>query len=89
MIKSRRIRWAGHVALMVRMRSAYSILIGKPERKRHLGRPRYRCEGNIKMNLKERKWEGMDWINLAQDRDRRRARVSTVPNEPSGSVKGG
>jgi hypothetical protein len=53
-------------------RSAYRILVGKPEGKRQLGRPRRRWEDNIKMDLTEIGWGGMDWINLAQDRDQRR-----------------
>jgi hypothetical protein len=69
MIKSRRMRWAGHVAGMGEKRNAYRILVGKPERKRPLGRPRRRWVDNIKMNLREIGWDGMDWIDLAQDRD--------------------
>jgi hypothetical protein len=69
MIKSRRIRWAEHVARMGEKRNAYRILVGKPEGKRRLGRPRRRWVGNIKMDLREIGWNGMDWIDLAQDRD--------------------
>jgi hypothetical protein len=54
-------------------RNAYRVLIGKPERRRPLGRPRLRWEDNIKMNLTEVEWGVMDWIDLVQDRDRRRA----------------
>jgi hypothetical protein len=61
-------------------RNAYRILAGKPDGKRPLGRPRCRWENNIKMDLKEVGWDGMDWIDLAQDRDRLRALVSTVMN---------
>jgi hypothetical protein len=67
MIKSRRMRWAGHVARMGKKRNAYRILVGKPEGKRPLGRPRRRWVDNIKMNLREVEWDGMDWIDLAQD----------------------
>jgi hypothetical protein len=61
-------------------RNAYRILVGKPEEKRPLGRPRYRWVDNIKMDLREIGWNGMDWIDLAQDRDRWRALVKTVMN---------
>ena len=61
-------------------RGAYRVLMGKPEGKRHLGRPRLRWEDNIKMDLQEVECGGMDWIDLAQDRDRWRALVSTVMN---------
>jgi hypothetical protein len=71
MIKSRRVRWAGTVARMGEKRTAYRILVGKPERKRPLGRPRRREEANIKMDLRETGWGGgMERINLAQVRDR-------------------
>jgi hypothetical protein len=61
-------------------RGAYRVLVGKPEGRRPLGRPRRRWEDNIKMVLREVVREGMDWINLAQDRDRWRALVNTVMN---------
>jgi hypothetical protein len=61
-------------------RNAYRILVGKPEGKRPLGRPRRRWVDNIKMDLREIEWDGMDWIDLAQDRDRWRAPVNTVMN---------
>jgi hypothetical protein len=61
-------------------RNAYRILAGKPEGKRPLGRPRRRWEDNIKMDLREMGWGGMDWIDLAQDRDQWRALVNTVMN---------
>jgi hypothetical protein len=61
-------------------RNVYRILVGKPEGKRPLGRPRCRWMDNIKMNLRERGWDGMDWIDLAQDRDQWRALVNTVMN---------
>jgi hypothetical protein len=54
---------------MVEMRNACRILVGKPEEKRPLGRPRRKCVSNIKMDLGERGWDGMDWIDLAQDMD--------------------
>jgi hypothetical protein len=61
-------------------RNAYWILVGKPEGKRPLGRPRRRWVDTIKMDLREREWDGMDWIDLAQDRDQWRALVKTVMN---------
>jgi hypothetical protein len=61
-------------------RGAYRALVGKPEGRRPLGRPRRRWEDNIKMDLREVAWGGMDWINLAQDRDRWRALVNAVMN---------
>jgi hypothetical protein len=64
MIKSRRMRWAGHVARIREKRNAYRILVGKPESRRPLGRPRRRWVDNIKMDLKEIGWDGMDWIDL-------------------------
>jgi hypothetical protein len=63
-IKSRRMRWAGHVACMGEGRGMYRILVGKPEGKRPLGRPRHRCEDNIKVDLQEVGCGGMDWIEL-------------------------
>jgi hypothetical protein len=79
-IKSRRMRWAGHVARMGEGRGAYRVLVGRPERRRPLGRPRRRWEDNIKMDLQEMGWGGMDWIDMAQDRDRWRDFVSAVMN---------
>jgi hypothetical protein len=61
-------------------KGAYRALVGKPEGRRPLGRPRRRWEDNIKMDLREDGWEGMDWINLGQDRDRWRALVNAVMN---------
>jgi len=69
-IKSRRMRWAGHVAHMGQRRGVYRGLMGKPEGKRPLGRPRRRWDDNIKMGLQEVGCGGMDWIELAQDKDR-------------------
>jgi hypothetical protein len=65
---------------MGKTRNAYRILVGKSERKRQLRRPRRRWVDNIKMNLRERGWDGVDWIELAQDRDQWRALVKTVMN---------
>jgi hypothetical protein len=79
-LKSRRIRWAGHVARMSETRNAYRILVGKPEGKRPLGRPRSRRVNNIKVDLRETGWDVLDWIYLAQDRDQWRALVNTVMN---------
>jgi hypothetical protein len=79
MIKTRRMRWAGHVTWMGEMRNAYRILVGKPEGKRPLGRPRRRWVDNIKMDLRETGLDGVDWIDLA-DRDQWRALVNTVMN---------
>jgi hypothetical protein len=62
------------------LRSAYNILVGKPEGKRPLRRPRCRWEDNIKMDLREIGWEGVDWIHLAEDRDHCLAVVNTVMN---------
>ncbi|KAJ4445887.1 hypothetical protein ANN_12573 [Periplaneta americana] len=62
-------RWAGHVARMGESRNAYRVLVGRPEGKRPLGRPRRRWEGNIKMDLREVRYDDREWINLAQDRD--------------------
>jgi len=79
-IKSRRMRWAGHVARMGEESVVYMILVGKPERKRPLRRPRRRWVDNIKMDLQEVGGGCMDWIGLAQDRDRWRTLVSAVMN---------
>jgi len=79
-IKSRRMRWAGHVARMGEKRGVYSVLVRKSEVKRPLGRPRRRWEDNIKMEIQEVSCGGMDWFELAQDRDRWRALVNAVMN---------
>ena len=73
------IGWAGHVARMGEGRGVHRVLVGKPEGKRPLGRPRRRWEDNIKMDLQE-VGGGGDWIELAQDRDRWQALVNTVMN---------
>jgi hypothetical protein len=78
-VKSRRMRWAGHAARMVAERKVYKVLVGKPEGKRPLERPRHRWEDGIRMDLRETGLRGVDWIRLAQDRDRWRA-VSAVMN---------
>jgi hypothetical protein len=65
---------------MGQTRNAYRILVGKPEGKRPLGRSRRRWVDNIKIDLKEIWWDGVDWIDLAQDRDQWRALVNTVMN---------
>ena len=69
-IKSRRMRWAGHVARMGERKGVYRVLVWKPEGKRPLGRPSHRWEDNIKMDLEKVGCGGTDWIELAQDRDR-------------------
>ena len=79
-IKSRRMRWAGHVALMGEERGVYRVLVGKSEGKIPLGRPRRRWVDNIRMDLQEVGCGYMDWIGLAQDRDRWRTFVSAVMN---------
>jgi hypothetical protein len=80
MIKSRRMRWAGHVARMWAKGNAYRILGGKPEGERPLVRPRRRWVNHIVIGLREIGWDGMDWIDLAQDRVQWRALVNTVMN---------
>ena len=79
-VKSRRMRWEGHVARMGEGRVVHRVLVGKPEGKRPLGRRRRRWEDNIKMDLQEVQGSCGDWMELAQDRDRWRALVSTVKN---------
>jgi hypothetical protein len=79
-IKSRRMRWAGHVARMGEGRNLYRVSVGKPEGKRPLERPRRRWEDGIKMDLREIGWGGVEWIQLAQGRDRWRAVVNAVMN---------
>ena len=79
-LKSRGLRWAGHVARMEQSRNAYRVLVGKPEGKRPLGRPRRRWEGNIKMDLREVGCDPGEWIDLAEDRETWRANVRAVMN---------
>jgi hypothetical protein len=79
-VKFRRERWAGHVALMGEERGVHRVLVGKPEGKRPLGRSRCRLKDNMKMNLQEVGGGCEDWMELAQDRDRWRALVSMVKN---------
>jgi hypothetical protein len=78
-IKSRRMRWVRHVAFMGEERKVYGVLVGKPEGRRPLGRPRHRWEG-IRMNLRKIGCGGVEWIQLAQDRDWWRALVYMVMN---------
>jgi len=79
-IKSRRKRCAGHVARMGEERRAYRVLVGKPEAKRLLGRPRHRWVDNIRIDLQDVRCGYMYWIGLAQDRDRWRTIVSALMN---------
>jgi hypothetical protein len=79
-IKARRMIWAGHVARMGEVKGAYNILVGRPEGRRPLGRPRRIWEDNIKMDLREIGFGDVDWIHLAQDRNRWWALVNTVMN---------
>jgi hypothetical protein len=79
-IKSRRMRGAGHLARMGEGRGVYRVLVGRPDDRRPLGRPRHRWEDNIKMDLRETKIDGAKWIRLTEDRVQWRAFVSTVMN---------
>jgi hypothetical protein len=80
MIKSRRMRWAGQVAGLGEKRNAYRTFVEQPEGRRPLVRPRRRWVDNIKMDLREIGWDGVNWIDKAQDRDQWRALVNTVLN---------
>jgi hypothetical protein len=80
LLKSKRMRWTGHVARMGEERKVYKVLVGKPEGKRPLGRPRRRWENGIRMDLREIGWGSVEWIQLAQGSDRWRAVVNTVMN---------
>ena len=79
-IKSRRMRWAGHVARLCEEKGVYRVLMGEPEGRRPLGRPRRRWVDNIRMDFQDVICGYMDWIGLAQDRDRWRTLVSAVMN---------
>jgi hypothetical protein len=79
-IKSRRMRWTGHVARMEEERNVYKVLMGKPEGKKPLGRPKRRWEDGIRMHLREIGWGSVDWIKVAQDRYRWRTLANTVMN---------
>ena len=79
-IKLRKMRWAGHVTRIGAERGVYRVLVGKPEGSRPLGRPRRRWVDNIRMDLQQVGCGYMDWIGLAQDRDRWRKLVSAVIN---------
>jgi hypothetical protein len=79
-IRSRRMRWAGHVARIGEKRGVYRVLVGKPEGKRPCRRPRLRWEDNIKMGLQEVECGGVDWMELVQDRDRWRALLNAAMN---------
>ena len=79
MIKSRR-RWAGHVARMEDRRGAHRVLMWRPDEGGSLGRPRRRWEDNIKTDLQKVRWGGVDWLALAQERDRRRELVNVLIN---------
>jgi len=85
-IKLRRMRWAGHVVRMGEERRVYRVLVGKPEGRRPLGSPRHRWVDNIRMDLQEVGCGYMDWIGLAQDRDRRQTLVNAISNEGFESV---
>jgi hypothetical protein len=78
MVNSTRMKCARHVTCVGEKRNAYRILVGKPEGKRPLGRPKRRWEDNNKMDLREIGWGGLGWIDLAQDRDQQRALVNAV-----------
>jgi hypothetical protein len=79
-VKSRRMRWAGHVAHVGEERKVYKVLVGKPKGRRPLGRPSHRWEDGVRMDLREIGLGCVDWIRLAQDRDQWRAVVSAVMN---------
>jgi hypothetical protein len=79
-IKSRMMKWAGHVVRMGKKRNTHSMLVRKPEGRRPLGRPGHRWVDNIKMNFGEIWWGGVAWIDLAQDMDKWRALLNVVKN---------
>jgi hypothetical protein len=80
MIRSRRMRWTGHVARLGEKRNPYMILVGKTEGRKPLGRPRYGWVDNNKIDLRKIEWNDMDWNHLAQDRDQWRPLVNMVMN---------
>jgi hypothetical protein len=80
MMKSRRMRWAGHVARTEEKGNAYRIFAGRPDGKRQQGIPRRRWEDPIKMDLRKTGWSDMNWISLVQDRNQWRALVNTAMN---------
>jgi hypothetical protein len=80
MVKSRKMKWTGNVARMEEKTNVYRILVGKPEVKRPLGRPRRRWVNGIKKDLREIGWDTMDCIDLAQDRNQWRTLVNTIMN---------
>ena len=88
LLKSRRIRWKGHVARMEEKRGVYRVLVEKPGGKRRLGRTKHRWEDNFKIDFLEVGWGSMDWIELAQDRDRWRTLVHAVMNIGFHKVQG-
>jgi hypothetical protein len=79
-IRARRMRWAGHVPRMGEKKNAYKLLAGKPKGRRPLGRPKRRWLDNIRMDLVEVGWGDLDWIGLAQDREKWKALVNSVLN---------
>jgi hypothetical protein len=79
-MKSKRMRWAVHIARIRKKRNAYRLLVGKPDGKRPLERPRRRWVDNIRMDIGEVGWGGVEWIGVAQDRNRWRALVNSVLN---------
>jgi hypothetical protein len=92
-MKSRRMRWSGHVAWMGQKMDAHRLMLGKPEGIRPLETPRRRCVANIEMDLREIVWGQVDWIGMAHYRDKWRALVNVVMNlqvpENSGKLSSG
>jgi len=80
MIKTRSMRWVAHIACMGVVRIVYATLIGNAEMTITLGRPRHRWEDNIRLDLRETGWEGMDWIHLAQNRNQQQTLMNMVMN---------
>jgi hypothetical protein len=80
MIKSRKMKWAGHVTRMGAKDNAYKLLVGKPEGKRPLGRPTSRWVDNLEMDLRGIAWDGVDWIDMTQDKDQWRGLVKAFLN---------